>query len=417
VAMAHSVPQSCGLVIETPGGSVVFTGDFKLGGSSSSSPRTDTATLAEWGNRGVLALLSDSTNIEQAGFMGDEERVRPAFEEIFERSAGRVLVSCFATAIARIALVAEVAIQHGRKVAFLGRRMVENVESAIDLGLLSIPKEALVSGAGVADLPRSQVALFVSGSQGEPMSALSLISAGAQRDIRVEPGDRVVFAARIIPGNERPVSRLIGNLYRQGCDVDHAGTALVHVSGHGCREDARAMLHLIRPRHFIPVHGEYRMLAQHARLALAEGYPPDRVHLIEDGQALALTPTTAERLEHIPTGRVLLDRAGLEEIADEVVQDRRHISCEGIVVPIVVVDREHGEPLSQPEIVTRGLVNGDEALQRDSRQLVISIFGGRTPEERNDLALTRERLRSELRRLFKRRTGRRPMVIPVIMEV
>jgi ribonuclease J len=261
--------------------------------------------------------------------------------------------------------------------------------------------------------------VFVSGSQGEPLSALSMIGVGEHRDLAAGPGDTVVLSARAIPGNERTVSRLIGNLFRLGCDVVHPGTARVHVSGHGSRDDLVELLKATRPRYLVPVHGEYRMLAQHARLATAAGLPADRVLVAEDGDVLRLAADGARREARTAAGRVLLDRGGTSEIEDLVVRDRRHLSSEGIVVPIVVVDRQTGHLESPPEIVTRGIVDSEEAreLGEEAGRLLASTLDARPPEERLDPSLTRERVRETLRRFYRRRTRRRPMVIPVVMEV
>jgi ribonuclease J len=366
----------------------------------------------------VLVLLSDSTNVERSGFTPGEDEVVPAFEEILARTRGRVLVSCFATSIPRMQRVADAAQRAGRKVAFLGRRMVDNAEVALDLGLLRIPESARLPPSVLSD-GGTRAVVFVSGSQGEPLSALSMISIGEHREVAAGPGDTVVLSARPIPGNERTVSRLMSNLFRLGCDVVHPGTARVHVSGHGSRDDVVELLARVRPRYLVPVHGEYRMLAQHARLAVAAGLPADSVLVVEDGEALRLSSEGACREARVAAGRVLLDRGGAFEVEDLVVRDRRHLSAEGIVVPIVVVDRLTGHLEGPPEIVTRGIASPEEAaeLANEAGRLLAGAIDARPVEERLDSELTRERVREELRRFYKRRTQRRPMVIPVVMEV
>jgi ribonuclease J len=314
--------------------------------------------------------------------------------------------------------VADLAVRARRPVAFLGRRMLDNTEVALDLGLLRLSEGARIPPSSLAGGAGDRAVVFVAGSQGEPLSALSMISLGEHRDVAAGPGDTVVLSARAIPGNERAVSRLISNLFRLGCDVVHPGTAKVHVSGHGSREDLVELLRRVRPRYLVPVHGEYRMLAQHARLAVDSGLPSDRVLVAEDGDVLSLSPLGARREPRVGAGRVLLDR-GASEVEDVVVRDRRHLSSEGIVVPIVVVDRQTGHLESPPEIVTRGIVDAGEAaeLAGEAGRLLAEVLGGRPVEERLDPGLTRERVRDELRRFYKRRTQRRPMVIPVVMEV
>jgi len=419
IRVAHSVLDSLALAIETPAGVVLASGDFKLDPQAPPAERTDLETLSHWGDRGVLALLSDSTNVEVAGVTPGEDALVPAFEEVLARTRGRVLVSCFATSIARIELVAGLAARDGRPVAFLGRRMVDNAETAQDLGLLRLPGVTRLLPGSLGDAGASRALVFVSGSQGEPLSALSTVALGEHRDLAAGPGDTVVLSARAIPGNERGVSRLISKLFRLGCDVVHPATALVHVSGHGSRDDLVELLRRTRPRYLVPVHGEYRMLAQHARLAAQAGLPADRVLLAEDGDVLAIGPSGARREERVAAGRVLLDRGGASEIEDLVVRDRRHLSSEGIVVPIVVLDRQTGQLESPPEIVTRGIVDSDEAQQlaEEAGRLLTGAIDARPVEERLDAELTRERVRDELRRFYKRRTQRRPMVIPVVMEV
>jgi ribonuclease J len=419
IRVAHSVLDSLALAIETPSGVVLASGDFKIDPRARPEERTDLEALSAWGERGVLVLLSDSTNVEQPGLTGGEDDVVPAFEDVLERTRGRVLVSCFATSIPRMQRVADLAVRRARPVAFLGRRMVDNAEVAIDLGLLRLSDGARVSPGLLSGEGTERALVFVSGSQGEPLSALSMIGLGEHRDVAAGPGDTVVLSARAVPGNERTVSRLISNLFRLGCDVVHPGTARVHVSGHGSQGDLVELLKRVRPRYLVPVHGEYRMLAQHARLAAVAGLSPDRVIVLEDGDVLRLGADGARKEARVAAGRVLLDRGGASEIEDVVVRDRRHISSEGIVVPVVVVDRATGRLESPPEIVTRGLLAGGAAaeLAEEAGRLLAGALDARPAEERLDADLTRERVRDELRRFYKRRTQRRPMVIPVVMEV
>lgn len=420
IRVAHSVLDSVALAIETPAGVILASGDFKVDPTAPAEERTDLEALSAWGDRGVLALLADSTNAEREGWTAGEDEVEPAFEEVFERTPGRVLVSCFATSIPRIQRVAKIACRRGRTIAFVGRRMADNAEVAQDLGLLAIPSSSLIASHALAPLPPDQVLAFVSGSQGEPLSALSLVSVDEHPSLAVGPGDTVVLSARVIPGNERTVSRLIGNLLRRGAEVVHPGTAKVHVSGHGSRADLVELLARVRPRYLVPLHGEYRMLVQHARLAIQTGLPADRVLLAEDGEVLALGPGGARKSHRVAAGRVLLDRSAGDEIEAVVVRDRRHLSAQGVVVPVLVLDKQTGRLESPPEIVTRGFVDGSERsveLLEDAGRFLVEAVDARSREERFDPALTRERVRVELRRFFKKRTQRRPLVIPVVMEV
>lgn len=419
IRVAHSVVDSLALAIETPAGVVLASGDFKIDATAPAEERTDLEALAAWGERGVLVLLSDSTNVERRGHTDGEDTVIPAFRDVFERTTGRVLVSCFATSVPRIQRVADLAREAGRRVGFLGRRMVDNADVALDLGLLRIPESSIAPAAALPGAAPDRIALLVSGSQGEPLSALSLIAVDEHRDVSVGPGDTVVISARVIPGNERAVSRLISNLFRRGCDVVHPETGRVHVSGHGSQDDLVDLLRLVRPRYLVPIHGEYRVLAQHARLATRAGIPAERVVLAEDGDVLVLDAASARKQARVAAGRTLLDRSGDDGIEDVVVRDRRHLSVDGIVVPVVVLDKQTGHVEQAPEIVTRGFVGeGERAeLLEEASRFLVETVESRSAEERYDPALTRERVRSELRRFFKRRTQRRPMVIPVVMEV
>jgi ribonuclease J len=419
IRVAHSVSDSLALAIETPAGVVLHGGDFKLDSTAPPEQRTDIQALSDWGERGVLVLLADSTNAEDPGITGGESDLVPAFEEILERTPGRVLVSCFATSIPRMQSVADVAARTGRPVSFVGRRMTDNARVAMDLGLLRLQETTLteVAAPGASSSQRSLV--FISGSQGEPLSALSMVAIGEHRDIAVAPGDTVVLSARVVPGNERAVSRLMSHLFRRGCDVVHPGTARVHVSGHGRRDDLVELLCRVRPRYLVPIHGEYRMLAQHARLAVKAGMASENVLLAEDGDVLSFVAGEVRREARLPAGRILLDRGADAEIEDLVIRDRHHLSAHGVVVPVVVLDRHSGELQSQPEVLSRGFLDGErgaEILEEAARTLTQSL-GARPPEERADLALTRERISLDLKRLFKRRAQKRPLVIPVVMEV
>ncbi len=419
IRVAHSVVDSLALAIETPAGVVLASGDFKIDANAPPEERTDLEAISAWGDRGVLALLSDSTNVEVPGITGGEDDVIPAFEDIVARTPGRVLVSCFATSIPRMQRVADVARRDSRPVAFVGRRMVGNAGIAMDLGLLRVPDATQLTPGQIHGDAGSRALVFVSGSQGEALSALSLVSRGEHRDLTVGPGDTVVLSARVIPGNGRVVSHLIGNLFRRGCDVVHPGLEKVHVSGHGSQGDIVELLRRARPRYLVPVHGEYRMLAQHARLAAAADFPADDVLLVEDGDVLSLTPEGALRGSRVAAGRTLLDRNGTGEVEDVVVRDRRHLSTRGVVVPIVVVDRQTGRLESPPEIVTRGVGEGPEAaeISDEAGRILTDAIEGRPANERFDLEMTRERVRKELRRFLRRRTQRRPVIIPVVMEI
>jgi ribonuclease J len=417
IRVAHSVTDSLALAIETPAGVVLASGDFKIDAQAPAEERTDLEALAAWGRKGVRVLLSDSTNVEQRGSTPGEDEVLPAFRAALESTRGKLLVSCFATSIPRIQRVADAGRELGREIAFLGRRMVDNASVARDLGLLHIPDSALTDAARLSGRPGQKLLMFVSGSQGEPLSALAAISVDSHPEVSVGPGDTVVLSARAIPGNERTVSRLISNLYRRGCDVVHPGNARVHVSGHGSQDDLVTLLRLVRPAYLVPVHGEYRMLAQHRRLAVEAGLPEANVLVAEDGEVLRFDATGARREGQVAAGRVLLDGPG--ELADEIVRERRQLAADGMVVPVILLDRETGRIEQAPQIVARGAFDpaSEAELLEDAEQELLQEMETLSREERRDLPLARERARLCLRRLFKRRLQRRPLVVPVVMEV
>jgi len=418
IHVCHSIPGSLAFVIESPAGTLVVTGDFKLAPNAPPEERTDTASLARFGDQGVLALYSDSTNVEVPGHTPPEDDVLPALRQVFEETTGRVVVSCFATSLPRIQRIADLAEQAGRRLAFLGRRMEENCEVARDLGLLRLHPKGISSPSILgAQLPE-RTAYLVSGSQGEPLSALSQVSVDQHRDLSVGPGDTVVLSARTIPGNERAVSRLISNLYRRGCHVVHPGTARVHVSGHGGRQDLTELIRLVRPRYLVPAHGELRMLAQHARLGVEAGLDPERVCLCEDGEVLSLSPERAAKVARAATGRVALDRSGGDMLEPLVLRDRQRLGAHGVVLPVVVVDGT-GRLVAPPEIVTRGFVDPTERAEliEIAAQLVTDLLSPPSSGDRPEAASTTERIRLELRRLFRKRLRRRPMVVPVVLEL
>jgi ribonuclease J len=411
IRVAHSVSDALALAIETPAGTLIHSGDFKLDGAVGSA--TDVAALGAWGQRGVLALLSDSTNVERRGRGGSEDDVVPAFEEVFSRASGRVAVGCFSSSFPRIQRVADVARRAGRRICFLGRRMVDNVEVASELGQLRIAPEWRITAAEAAGYPAEQVAFIVSGSQGEPGSALAALAEGEHRGISLSAGDTIVLSARVIPGCERMVSRLISAFYRRGCEVVHPGIAPVHVSGHAHQDDLAELIRLTAPRHLVPLHGEFRMLAQHARLAVQSGVPADRVGLAENGQVLGIDPAGIRRVGSAPVGRVLLDPSGTAPIGTQTVRERWALAGRGFVVPVVVVDRETRALRVPPRFVTRGVVDEASALLSDAREIVAKVL--REPITAG--ATVEERLRTGLRRLFRRQAHRRPAVEPVVVEI
>ena len=420
--VTHSIPDCVALALHTPQGVIVHTGDFKIDQTPLDGQHVDLHRFATLGAEGVLALLADSTNIDRRGFTGSEIDVAGAFEEIFTSADGMLLVTTFASSIYRIQILVRLAERFGRKVAFVGRGMIENSQIAQRLGHLQIPAGLQVRDSEVPGLPPGQVLCIATGSQGEPRAALSRIAVDDHRFVKVGPGDTVVLSARAIPGNEKAIGRVINHLTRRGAEIVTEATKHVHVSGHGSEEEIKLVHSLVRPKYFIPVHGEYRHLAEHARIAARMTHGarrPVEVRLIETGDVLRFDDSGATLTGRAPTGRVLIDDTRTGEVADEVLRDRRHLAEDGIVLPVVAVRKQDGMLTGPPEIITRGVVAeaAGEGLMQDGGRLLTEIIGALSVEERTDPGLLRETIRVELRRFIKRRSGRRPLVLPVVMEI
>jgi len=421
IRVTHSIPDCVALAIHTPAGVVVHTGDFKIDQTPIDGEHFDIHRFAELGAQGVLALFADSTNIDRRGFTGSELEVIEAFEEIFTSASGRIVVAAFASSIYRMQILVDLAAQFDRKVAFVGRGMIENSKIAQRLGYLKIPGGVQIADSEIGQFPAQDVLCLATGSQGEPMAALSRIAIDDHRYVKLQPDDTVVLSARSIPGNEKAIGRVINHLSRRGADVIHEGIKHVHVSGHGSEEELKLMLSLVRPRYFVPVHGEYRQLAQHARIArrvFAGRDPHPETLLIENGDILHFDADGARVAGKAPVGRILIDGTRTGEVGDEVLRDRRHLAEDGLVVPVVAINRQTGMLEGVPEIITRGFVmeNSQELLAEGARVLS-DVMEQSSLEERTDQGLIKEKLRAELRRFFRKRSGRRPFVLPVIMEI
>jgi ribonuclease J len=421
IRVTHSMPDCVALAIRTPVGVVVHTGDFKIDQTPIDGEHFDVHRFAQLGADGVLALFADSTNIDRRGFTGSERDVIEAFEEIFTSAAGKLIVSSFASSIYRMQILVDLAAQFERKVAFVGRGMIENSQIAQKLGYLRMPPGVQIRDADVASYPSQDVLCICTGSQGEPQAALSRIAIDDHRFVKVGEDDTVVISARAIPGNEKAIGRVINHLARRGADVMYEGIKHVHVSGHGSEEELKLMLSLVRPRYFVPVHGEYRQLSQHARVAkrvFAGRDPQPEILLIENGDILVFDEQGAHRGGKAPVGRVLIDDTGTGEVGDEVLRDRRHLAEEGLVVPVVAINKQTGMLEGIPDIIARGFVMEDgEALLADGAHVLSDVVEQASIEERTDHGLIKEKLRVELRRFLRKRSGRRPLVLPVIMEI
>jgi ribonuclease J len=416
--VTHSMPDCVALAIETPRGVVVHTGDFKIDQTPLDGEHVDFHRIAQLGAAGVHVLLADSTNIERRGFSGSELEVTDAFEEIFTSARGKIVVAMFASSIYRMQILVDLAAQFDRQVAFVGRGVIDNSETAQRLGYLRVPAGVQIRDSDVRTLPAQDVVCICTGSQGEPQAALSRIAIDDHRHVKLSPDDVVVFSAREIPGNEKSIGRVMNHVARRGAEVVYEGTRHVHVSGHGSDEELKLMLSLIRPRFFVPIHGEYRQLARHARVA-ARVSPSTKVVLAENGDLIRFDETGGRIAERVPAGRTLIDGTRSGEVGDEVLRDRRHLAGDGLVVPVVVIGRQSGTLEETPDVITRGFVvdTRTEALLKEIPSLLASSLETASVEERTDPGLIKERLRVDLQRFFRKRSGLRPLVLPVIMEI
>src|SRR5215813_14014933 len=422
IHVTHSIVSAVALAITTPLGVIIHTGDFKVDPTPTDNELFDLHTLADYGKRGVLLLLSDSTNADRPGYTESERAVRPRMEEIFNRSERRVVVSCFSSSIHRIQLVLDLAQEYGRRVAVIGRSMVSVTEIAHSLGLLEIPDGILLRPQDAMDLSPDKVAILISGTQGEPMSALSRVAVDNHKHISVEQGDTVVLSSRIIPGNEKSIFRMIDHMSRRGADVLY-GTMNppLHVSGHASVEEMKLVLNLVRPRFFMPIHGEFRQLSKHARLADHLRFAGlEEAFVMESGDILEIDTMGARKAGRVQVGRVCIDSGSVDDVVQEmVIRDRRHLSEDGIVLPIIAIDRHTGRVESLPEIVSRGFALAEDGSQfmQAARQVVAKTLEGSNQEEKTDWGVMKEKIRADLKRFIVKETSRRPLIMPVILEV
>jgi len=423
IRVTHSMPDCVALAITTPLGTIIHTGDFKIDQTPIDGQHFDLHRFAELGTQGVLALFADSTNIDRRGFTGPEIEVIDAFEELFTATTGKLVVAAFSSSIYRMQVLVDLAAQFDRKVAFVGRSVVQNVEIAQRLGYLRIPAGMQIRDSDVQNYASQDVLCITTGSQGEPQAALPRIAIDDHRFVKLGPDDTVVFSARAIPGNEKAIARTMSHVARRGADVVTPDMKHVHVSGHGSAEELKLVLSLVRPRYFIPIHGEYRQLSQHARVAAKVMRGADRqvqVLLAQDGDIIQFDAHGARIADRAPTGRVLIDTTRVGEVGDEVLRDRRHLAGDGVVVAVVAISRHTGTIAGVPEVVARGFVvdEGEEkSLFADASRVIGDCIATAGVEERTDQGLMTEKLRVELRRFFKKRSGRRPLVLPVLMEI
>jgi ribonuclease J len=419
IPVTHSTVDCVALAVRTPLGVVIHTGDFKIDHTPVEGAGFDIHTFARYGNEGVLALFSDSTNVERPGYTPSERVVVPRIEELARSAPRRVILSCFASSIHRIQQVIDIAFKVGRKVAFVGRSMVDNVEIAHELGYLRIPDGMVVRPQDIRSFEPRKIIVLASGSQAEPMSSLSRIAVDNHRFVSVDENDTVILSSRIIPGNEKAIFRMLDHMFRRRALVYYDNSAgVIHVSGHASQEEQKLLLQLVKPKYFIPVHGEYRHLFRHAALAHQLGVVSGEIILAENGHCIEFTEDGAYRRDPVTAGRVLVDSGSLEEIEEVVVRDRRHLSEDGVVVPIIAIDKHTGKLESQPEIVTRGFMsdNGSD-LVTGARDIVLKTINTSNAEERADWSVIKEKIRVDLKRYINKQTSKRPLILPVILEV
>ena len=416
--VTHSMPDCVAVAIETPRGVVIHTGDFKIDQTPLDGEHVDFHRIAELGSAGVLALLADSTNVDRRGFTGSEVEVIDGFEEIFTSAKGKIVVAMFASSLYRMQILVDLAAQFDRRVAFVGRGVVDNSEIAQRLGYLRVPAGVQIRDTEVRNFPGQDVVCICTGSQGEPQAALPRIAIDDHRYVKLSPDDVVVFSAREIPGNEKAIGRVKNHIARRDADVISQGDKHVHVSGHGSEEELKLMLSLVRPKHFVPIHGEYRQLARHARVA-ARVSRSTKVLLAENGDVIRFDDGGARLADKVPAGRILIDGTRSGEVGDEVLRDRRHLAGDGLVVPVVTIGKQSGTLEETPDVITRGFVLDarTEALLREIPSLLAATLEAASVEERTDPGLIKEKIRVDLQRFFRKRSGLRPLVLPVVMEI
>jgi len=420
IQVTHSLVDCVALAIHTPVGVVIHTGDFKVDPTPTDNRLFDLHAFANYGKAGVLALFQDSTNVERKGYTPSERAVWRKFDEVFARTKQRLFISCFSSSIHRIKLAIELAYDHGRKVALVGRSMADSTEIAADLGYIEIPDGLLIHPGEIRNFPPEKVCVMISGTQGEPMSALSRAAVDNHKHAKIEAGDTVVLSSRIIPGNEKAIYRMIDHLFRRDAHViyEDGSSSPVHVSGHASQEELKLIINLVKPRFFIPIHGEYRQLKRHAELAGAMHGAVGQVVLIESGDVLEFDDLGARKVAKIPVGRVCIDSGSRTDVVEDlVIRDRRHLSEDGIVLPIIAINKLTGRVESIPEIVTRGFAAGENGFLDHARQIVLGTLEVSSDEEKADYGVIKEKIRQDLKRFIVKNTARRPLIMPVILEI
>ena len=419
IRVCHSVVDGVGLAVKTPVGTIIHTGDFKIDHTAQDDLKTDVGRFAQWGEAGVLALLSDSTNVEKEGYTISAKQIGESLFRLANKCSGRIIVALFASNITRIQKVVNIAVALGRKVVFNGRSIELSVRIAKELGFLKVPTDMEIEVDAIGDLPDNEIVMIMTGSQGEPMSALARMAAGTHKQITIEPEDTILLSSKFIPGNEKAITNIINNLYRRGADVIYEKISAIHVSGHAFQEELKLMINLVKPRYFIPIHGEFRHLTLHSRLAQQVGIPKKRVLVAQNGNVIEFTKHGVSVSESIPTGKVLVDGKGIGDVGRSVLKERHSLSKEGLVVVNMAFDEETGIIVYGPEIVSRGFVFETETghLLRDAQCVVLEIVEELGPEVANRIDKIRHEVRRALRQYFFYAIGRRPVILPFFTEI
>ena len=418
IRVTHSLMDCLALAIETPVGTIIHTGDFKIDNTPMEGEMFDFQRFAAYGEKGVLLLLSDSTNVERSGYTPSEREVGTNLEQIIQHAAGKVLVSTFSSSIPRIQQVIDISERADRRVVLSGRSMIRNSQVAADLGYLHLPRDFMIESDRWHNLPADRLTFLTTGSQGEPLSALHRIALDDHKTIKVEPGDTVILSSKFIPGNEKTISNLINHLYRRGAEVHYEKVSEIHVSGHASQEELKTMLQLTRPRYFVPIHGEYRHLVRHRRLAQDVGLPTENCFILEDGDVLELTANSAKKVKPIRVGRVFVDGKGVGDVGDVVIRDRRHLSEGGMVLVVMAIHQQSGELVAGPELISRGFMLHEESEEvlESAKNEVLATLNNMNREARTDPAELKEEVRKALRRFFRKKLERHPVVLPYIIE-
>jgi ribonuclease J len=419
VRVTHSIVDGVGLGITTPVGLVVHTGDFKLDPTPVDGQLMDFRRFSEYGERGTLLLLSDSTNAEKGGFTYSEKEVRRAFEDIFSNSNGRIIIATFASNIHRIQQAIDVAVKFGRKVILCGKSIVSNAQIALDLGYLRIPQNTWLNLEDLKKLQDNEVVIITTGSQGEPMSVLSRIATDEHKIIKIKEGDTVILSAKMIPGNERSIGRIINHLFRQGADVIYEKVSEVHVSGHASKEELKLMLNLVRPKYFMPVHGEYRHLVYHSLLARKLDIPKENIFIFRNGDILEISAEGARKNGRVNSGRIFIDGKGIGDVEEMVLRDRLRLAHDGIVLILLGIEKLTGNIVSGPDIISRGFVFEDVSQEviNNVKELLVNTIKGLDKELIADPSLLKAKLRNTLKKYLRDKMDRRPMIMPIIFEV